>query len=53
MSPHAPAIAALARQLLRGYRLTTQERAQETEAMAQVLQTAAEAQLENLEHRKA
>jgi hypothetical protein len=43
----------LAAGLLAPYRLSPVERQEETEALAQVLQQAAETQLENLEHRKA
>jgi hypothetical protein len=41
----------LATSFLLDYRLSPEERRQETEALAQVIQTAVEAQLEGLAHR--
>jgi hypothetical protein len=42
----------LAKTILTGYRLTMDERAQETERLAQALRTVVDAELEALEHRR-
>lgn len=53
MSPHERrACHDLAVRLLRDYRLSTAERAEETRRLADTIETAVSGDLENLEHRK-